>query len=162
MCIVFFFSDCLCINIPDQEIDNQNSETTPSSRFHIYHIIARCTAHGRILFKDTNICYICKQESSSDEYTNIYTIKELFIMETTISYFRTSFYIPDIQKLAFHLPHVCILDTNHCGDIRRTSFKQSELFQDLICCRDYSERVVARFSHQMQSEYYGRNISVYM
>ena len=51
MCIGFF-SDCLCINIPDQEIDNQNSETTPSSRFHIYHIIARCTTHGRIPLKD--------------------------------------------------------------------------------------------------------------
>ena len=45
-------SDCSCINLPDQETDNQNSDTTPSIRFHIYHIIARCTAHGRIPLKD--------------------------------------------------------------------------------------------------------------
>ena len=38
------------------------------------------------------------------------------MMETTISYFHTIFYIPAIQKLAFHLPHVRILGTNQCGD----------------------------------------------
>ena len=67
--------------------------------------------------------------------------------ETTISDFHTSFYIPAIQKLAFHLPHVRILGTNHCGELRRTAFKQRELFQDVICRRDYAERVVASFAN---------------
>ena len=110
-----FFSDCPCINFPDQEIDHQNSDTTPSIRFHIYHIIARCTAHGKIPLKKKKICYMCKQESSSYVSTKIYIIKELVMMETTISHFHTSFYITAIQKLAFQLPHVCILGTNHCG-----------------------------------------------
>ena len=78
-------------------------------------------------------------------------------METKISDFHTSFYIPAIQKLAFHLPHVSILGTNQCGEMRRTSFKRRELFQDVICCRDYSERVVAIFDNKIQSEYYGVN-----
>ena len=63
-------------------------------------------------------------------------------METTISDFHTSFYIPDIQKLAFHLPHAHILGTNHCGAMRRTAFKRREFFQDVICRRDYADRVV--------------------
>ena len=71
--------------------------------------------------------------------------------ETTIPDFHTSFYIPDIQKLAFHLPHVRILVTNHCGKIRRTAFKRRELFQDELCYRDYAERVVSRFANQIQS-----------
>ena len=79
---------------------------------------------------------------------------------TTISDLRTSFYIPAIQKLAFHLPHVRILGTNHCGEMRRTAFKRRELFQDILCRRDYAERLVAIFSHQIQSEYYGGNRSV--
>ena len=37
-----------CINLPDQETDKKYEETTPSIRFHIYHIIGRCTAHGII------------------------------------------------------------------------------------------------------------------
>ena len=45
-------AECPCINITDQETDNQYSETTPSIRFHIYHIIGSCTDHGRITLKD--------------------------------------------------------------------------------------------------------------
>ena len=41
-----------CINIHDQETDNQCSGTTSSIRFHIYHIIGLCTYHSRILLKD--------------------------------------------------------------------------------------------------------------
>ena len=103
---------------------------------------------------------MCEQESFPDKSTKIYTIKELVMMETTISDIHTSFYIPDIQKLAFHLPHVRILGTNHCGEMRRIAFKRHELFQDVIRRHDYSERVVARFSNQIQSEYYGGNRSV--
>ena len=84
------------------------------------------------------------------------------MMETTISDFHTSFYIPDIQKLAFHLPHVRILGTNHCGEMQRTAFKRHGLFQDLLCSRDYAERLVANFSNQIESEYYGGNRSMYI
>ena len=55
------FDDCTFINIPDQETDKKYEETTPSIRFHIYHIISRCTAHGIIPLKDKKICYMCKQ-----------------------------------------------------------------------------------------------------
>ena len=81
-------------------------------------------------------------------------------METTIYDFHTRLYIPAIQKLAFCLPHVRILGTNHCGEIRRTDFKRRELFQDVLCCRYYVERLVASFANQIKSEYYGVNISV--
>ena len=74
-CVLRCCADFPCINIPDQETDNQNLCTTTSIRFHIYHIIARCTAHGRIILKEKKICYMCKQKSPSDESTKIYTIK---------------------------------------------------------------------------------------
>ena len=88
---------------------------------------------------------MCKQEYSSEKSTKIYTRKELVIMETIIYDFHTSFLIPEIQKLAFNLPHVRILGTNRCGEIRHTAFKRRELFQDVLCRIDYVERVVARF-----------------
>ena len=40
---------------------------------------------------------------------------------------------------------------NHCVDYRRTTFKQREEFQDLLCCREYSESVVASFSNKTKS-----------
>ena len=60
------------------------------------------------------------------------------MIETKISDFHTSFYIPATQKLAFHLPHVRILGTNHCDEMRRIDFKRRELFQDVLCPRDYA------------------------
>ena len=73
------------------------------------------------------------------------TRKKLVMMGTTIYNFHTSFYMTAIQKLEFHIPHVQILGTNHCGDSRQTAFKHRESFQDVLCCRDYAERVVASF-----------------
>ena len=142
---------CPCIYLIYQETYNQYSETTPSIRFYIYHIIGRCTTHGIILLKDNNICYMCKQESSSYNSTKNFTRKEIVMMETTISHFNTSFYIIAIQKLAIHLPHMCILGTNHFGAMLCTAFKRRELFQDVLCCCDYAERVVASFVHQIKS-----------
>ena len=50
-----------------------------------------------------------------------------------------------------------ILGTNHCGEMQRTAFKRHDFFQDVLCRRDYAERVVASFANQIQSEYYGGN-----
>ena len=81
-------------------------------------------------------------------------------METSIADFRTKFYIPEIQKLAFNLPHVCILGTQHCGKERREAFKHRGSSQDLLCWRDCAERVVASSANKIQSEYYGGNRAV--
>ena len=76
-CVLRCCADCPCINIPGQETTRKHEETTPSIRFQIYHIIGRCTTHGRIPLKDKKICYMCKQEYSPDKSTKIYTRKEL-------------------------------------------------------------------------------------
>ena len=94
---------------------------------------------------------MCEQESLPDKSTNIYTRKEIVMMETTIYDFHTSFYIPANQKLAFHLQHVCIIGINQCSEMQRIAFKQRELFQYFLYLRDYDEMLVARFSHQIQS-----------
>ena len=145
-------ANSFCINLTDQGTNKIHEEATPSIKFHIYYTIARCTARSRIPLKDNKICYMCEQEYLPDSSTKINTRKELVMTETAISDFHTSFYIPSIQKLAFHLPHVRILGTNHCGGLRRTAFKRHELFQDVLCRRDYAERVVASFANQIQSE----------
>ena len=50
--VLWCCAHCLCINIPGQETYNHNSDSTPSIRFHIYHIISRCNAHDKIAMKD--------------------------------------------------------------------------------------------------------------
>ena len=39
-------------------------------------------------------------------------------------------------------------------------FKHRKSFEYVLCCRGYSERVVTSFARQIQSEYYGGNISM--
>ena len=54
-CVLPYCANCPCTNLTDQETDNEYSDTAPSIRFHIYHIIARCTTHGIIILKDKKI-----------------------------------------------------------------------------------------------------------
>ena len=107
---------CPNVNLPDQEIDYQYSDSSPSISFHVYHIIARCSTHGRIPLNDKKHCRKCENNVASEQSTKVYTRKEIVMMEKTISNFYTSSYIPEIQKLAFHIPYVQILGTSHCGD----------------------------------------------
>ena len=81
-------------------------------------------------------------------------------METSIPDFFTSFYIPAIKKILFHLPYVHIIGTNNCGNTCSKEFKLCSLFQNGLRCIYYSEIVLASFAHQIQSEYYGVNIYV--
>ena len=82
-----------------------------------------------------------------------YTLeKELVMMETPISNFHTCFYILEFQKLAFQIPHVQILGTNHCIDSHQNAFKHREQFQGMLCSRGCAERVVDIFAHKIQSK----------
>ena len=64
--------------------------------------------------------------------------------------------------MAFRLPHVQLLGINHCSDSFQNEFKCQKSYQDVLCHCDYAGRVFAIFPHQIQSEYYGGNRSVYI
>ena len=89
-------AQCPNVNVPDQETDDHYSNTIPSICFHIYHLVARCTTHGRLKLTDKKTFCKIKQDTASEQSTKIYTRKELVMMETTISNFHKSFYIPEI------------------------------------------------------------------
>ena len=75
-------------------------------------------------------------------------------------YFYQQFYMPVIQKLKFHLPHVHIIGTYHFGKTNQEAFKHCSEYQDFLFHRYYVERVVSIFVHQIQSEYYSGHICV--
>ena len=54
------------------------------------------------------------------------------MIETSISDFHKSFYIPPIQKLMYHMPHICILGKFHCVNTCSEEFKGCIFFQ--MCC----------------------------
>ena len=150
-CVLICCAKCPIINIPVQESNDKYPDTSSSIIFHVYNLIVRYTKHVRLWLTNNKMCPKCQQYTALLQSTKIYTKKELVMMETTIYNFHTSFYIQAIQKLAFQIPHVQILGTNHCCDSRQTEFKRRKWFQDVLCVHDYAERVVASFPHQIQS-----------
>ena len=64
-CVLLCCAKCPIIHIPEKETDDQYPDTSPSISFHIYHIIAHCTRHGRILLTDKKICRKCQQDTDS-------------------------------------------------------------------------------------------------
>ena len=72
-CVMRCCTNCPSVNIPDQETDDKYSNTNPSIRFHIYHLIACCSTHGRIPINYKNNCRKCRQDSASEQSTKIYT-----------------------------------------------------------------------------------------
>ena len=90
-CVLKCCAQCPSINFPDQETDNKHTNPSPSIRFPVYHLIASCTKQGRILLTDKIICREYQQDTTSVHSTQIYTGKELVMMETTMSNFHTSF-----------------------------------------------------------------------
>ena len=116
-------SNCPHIDPPDQESDKHYSNASPSIHFHIYYLIARCKVHRRRLLYEKKSCGLCFQYLDTTTPAKLYTRKELVMMETSIADFHTNLYIPEIQTLTNHLPHVHIIGTNHYCNTRREAFK---------------------------------------
>ena len=104
--VLSFCSNFPRIDLPVQELDMTHSNTSPEIRFHISHLIAHCTVHGRRLMDENKFCRLCLIFLDSVPPAKLYTRKDLVIMKKYIADFHTSFYIPEIKKLAFHFPHV--------------------------------------------------------
>ena len=51
-CVLQCCAKCPSNYLPNQETDDQYPKTSSSIRFHIYHIIERCTKHGRLPLTD--------------------------------------------------------------------------------------------------------------
>ena len=108
--------NCPCIDLTDQASDKHYFNSSSSMSFHFFHLIARFTVHGRRPLYGKKICHLCFQDPATVPPVKLYNRKELVMMETFIAYFHTSLYIPAIQKLIFHFPHVRIMGTSNYGN----------------------------------------------
>ena len=106
-----------------------HSNKSHSKSFHTYHLIARCTVHGRLPLDENNFFHWYLQNLDYVTPTKIYTRKHIVIMETTTSDFHISLYILQIKNLAFHLPHIRILETSPWGNTSSESLKRYRTVQ---------------------------------
>ena len=67
------------------------------------------------------------------------------LLETPITEFNEQLYIIAIKKLEFHLTHVRILGTHHCGKEFHDVLKCRGNLHDVLWRRDYADRLVPIF-----------------
>ena len=64
-CVLLCRAQCTRINITDQEPGDKHPNPSSSISFHIYHLISRCTKHGRIPLTDKKSCIGCQHDTAS-------------------------------------------------------------------------------------------------
>ena len=70
-CVMQCCVKCPSFNLPDQETDDQYSDTSPAIRFHIYNLIASFSTRGGLPLTDRTNFHKCKQDSASEKSTKI-------------------------------------------------------------------------------------------
>ena len=83
----------------------------------------------------------------------IITGKDFLLFNENVNTFHVKYYHPAIEKLAYHMPHVCILGTNHVGKTRREAVERGHCDCDVKLRCDYAERLTAALMHHIQSQF---------
>ena len=118
--------------------------------------------HGRIPLNEKQKCQLREASSDSIVTAKLYTIEDIFMMDTSIVDLHKRVYIPALYKLIFHFPHVKNLGTTHCIHTRQEAFKRRKYFQHILCRRYYADCVISSFAHQIQSEKYAGNQCIFI
>jgi hypothetical protein len=71
-----------------------------------------------------------------------------------------NYYLPALEKNAYHIHHVRILSKDFCGKERFEAFKKRP--GDVNTRRDYAERLSAKFNLEIQSDHFGNGRSLSM
>ena len=82
--------------------------------FHSFEIINKCSIHGQ-LGGEEETCAICDSMNDSDIRGKIIKRKEMILMNKPFKCFYDDYYIPMLNKYAYHLPHVILLRKNETG-----------------------------------------------
>ena len=158
-CVIRSCKDCPEYAIPDEE--KKRRANIPNIVFRVYKTIYKCSVHN-FLPLGVQTCSVCDRitKSSKVKKGTVNSRKELTKMNLPIDKFITDYYLPMLEKLCYHLPHVIILSKHHCGEMRRTAILCNN--HDLFTRRDYADRLVAAFELEIQSGHFGDNVTLSM
>ena len=116
-CVLKCCSSCPKVALPEEEV-NENVGTS-KIKFHVYRDVSRCSICGVLPFDEGKVCMKCNDETDPSLKGRVYTKKEIVLLGEKISSFHQNYYMPAIEKLAYHLAHVRMLGSNHVGLTRK-------------------------------------------
>ena len=80
-CVLQWCAQFQWIDITSPESDYHNSNVSPIIRFNVYQHSVCCTVHVRRPFNENKQCQLCEASTDSIVTTELYTRKELVMME---------------------------------------------------------------------------------
>ena len=84
--------------------------------------------------------------------------KQMILLKKSFPDFINNYYIPKLEKYAYHRSHYILLSKNESGAIRRTSMKPG----DIETTGDYDERLSLKLDNEIMSLNFGNSVSLSM
>ena len=113
--VLHFCSRFPIIFTPNQLLVGNTPTKLPTIYFHVYKFVTHCTVSRKMQLSRIIKISVVFHSANCRIKQKIYSRKGLVITKTYNSDFHKKFYITEIQKIAFNLPHLHILDTQNCG-----------------------------------------------
>jgi hypothetical protein len=156
-CVMRCCDKCPAYPVPAEE--KGTDENDPKIKFHVYQTVTECTKHG-VIAPGSKVCVQCQADPSPPaKAPKVRSRKHLTLLERPIGVFHRDYYLPSLEKLAYHRPHCRILSKDHCGNARLAAFKRRPSVRTR---RDYAERLAAAFNLEAQHEHFGNGRSLSM
>ena len=159
-CVLKCCRNCPSLLVPDEE-KTENAQST-KIKFHVYRDVSRCSICGVLPFDGRKLCMTCNNQADPSLKGRLHTKKEIVLLEETITSFHQNYYMPSIEKLAYHLAHVRILGSNHVGLTRKQALMRRGQKKDIKLVRDFAERLGSCFGKEFQSQHFGGSASLSM
>jgi len=154
-------TNCPSYKIPQYEQDSSNNAV--HIKFRVRKTFSRCSIHGNLGVGRLKTCLQCT-EAIADNSTfvkgKISARDRLTLLERPIGEFHEKFYLPLLEKLAYHNFLVVALGKNVSGKYRQKAFRQMK--RVLKIRRDYAERLLASFAMEVQSDHFGNGRTLSM
>ena len=159
-CVLRCCESCPEYPVPEQE--RGTDDDAPKIRFHVYKTVTECTEHG-IITPGAKLCAQCTARlpplAATAKPGKVRSRKHLTELCTPIGIFHRDYYLPALDKLAYHRPHCRILGKEHSGKARLAAYKTKPSIRTR---RDYAERLAAAFTLEAQHEHFGNGRSLSM
>ena len=156
-CVLRRCQQCPKYEIPDEE--KNTGSNSPEIVFRVYKKVYKCSLHN-FLGLGENICSKCDAIEDPSKKGTLRCRRELTKMQLPISQFMTDYYLPMMEKLCYHLPHVIVLSKHHCGRMRKEAIMAT--VHDILTRRDYADKLIAEFDLEIQSTHFGDSVTLSM
>ena len=151
-----------CNNCPQyqtNEHENGVDNSAPTINFNFYVSYHKCSEH-RLLPIGTKLCNQCNLLPQGAKVGKVSSSKKLEVFTKPIGIFMRDYYLPMLEKCAYHLPHVVMLSGKFCGGMRRDAMMLEPY--SFNTSHDYSERLTPECDMEIQSDHFNHDTSLSM